>query len=196
MAFVSAVPVGARGRAASLAHAAACGQRRSSGARHAAARRGRAAPVTAMAGGPPVRSTECDTPLKQFLDRLKGLGTTRLIVVNSAGVLEAISDFEGLFFATIPKGEYANLIKPKENLDLHLRLGGVGAARFETGVSRSASKAPTYIIRILGGDKEEVVLSVFLQWDKEPEDIAQERIDHWLAMKKDLAGDDDMVHFA
>jgi Haem utilisation ChuX/HutX len=194
MAFVSAAPVAARGATASLARTVLPSRQQSS-AQPAARRRARVFTPTAMAGGPPVRSTECDTPLKQFLDRLKGLGTVRLIVTNGAGVMETITTWDGLFFATIPKGEYANLIKPKENLDLHLRLGGVAAARFETGVSRSASKAPTYIVRILGEDKEEVVLSVFLQWDKEPEDIAKERIDHWLAMKTELAGDDGTVHF-
>lgn len=192
MAFVSAVPVANRGGTSSIARTPLVPRHHV--AQRAAPRRARVVMPTAMAG-PPVRATVCDTPVKEFLDRLKGLGTTRLIVTNSAGVMEAITTWDGLFFATIPKGEYANLIKPKENLDLHLRLENVAAARFETGVSRSASKAPTYIIRFLGQDKEEVVLSVFLQWEKEVEDIAQERIEHWLAMKKDLAGEDDIMHF-
>lgn len=71
----------------------------------------------------------------------------------------------------------------------------MSGARFETGVSRSASKATTYIIRILGEDREEVVLSVFLQWDKEPEDIAQARVDSWVSLRSDLAGAGDSVFF-
>lgn len=140
-----------------------------------------------MSGGGPNRTTECDTPVKKFVDRLKGLGQTRIVVTSSAGVLETLTSWDGLFFATIPKGEYANLIKPAENLDMHLRLGGVSGARFENGVSRSASKAPTYIIRMLGEDKEEVVMTIFMQWDKIPEDIEESRIECWKSLKAEYA---------
>ena len=38
---------------------------------------------------------------------------------------------------------------------------------------------PTYIVRMTGNDAEKVVLSIFLQWDKEPSDISKDRIDAW-----------------
>jgi hypothetical protein len=115
MAFVSPTPVLARGGVAAASATSPPPLRRRA-APPAARRCSRlVSPVTAMAG-PPARSTECDTPVKQFLDRLKGLGKVRLIVTNSAGVMEAVSTWDGLFFATIPKGEYANLIEPKVNL--------------------------------------------------------------------------------
>lgn len=149
--------------------------------------------VTTMQG--PARSTECDTPVKKFLDKLKGLERVRLIVRNEAGILEAIGTFDGLFFATIPSGTYANLIYPKDNLDLHLLLEKVTGAKFDVGVSRTASKAPTYAIRILGSDKETVVLSVFLQWDKEPEDIAEARVECWKNLKQEYSPESDTFFF-
>lgn len=191
MAFVSALPVRS-GAAASLLPTSVAPRFPAPSFQTSAARRSRLPPR--MAGGP-TRTTECDTLAKKFLDGLKGLGKTRIVVTNSAGVLETLTSWDGLFFATIPKGEYANLIKPAENLDMHLRIGAVAGARFETGVSRTASKATTYIIRFLGEDKEEVVMTVFLQWDKEPEDIAQDRIDCWMKLKEDYATDGDNAWF-
>lgn len=156
-------------------------------------RRNRAARVLAMAA--PVRTVECDTPVKVFLDQLKPLGSVRLISNSGAVVMEAIATFDDMFFASLPKGEYANLIKPKENIDLHILLDSISGARFEIGVSRTPSKVPTYAIRLLGKDKTTVVLSVFLQWDKEPEDIATDRVDHWKKLKADYAGSDDTFLF-
>lgn len=154
--------------------------------------RARLAPI-ALAG--PVRSTETDTPRKVFIDKLKALEKVRLIVRNESGILEAVASFDGLFFATIPSGEYANLIDLKNNLDMHLLLDKVSGARFETGVARSASKATTYNVRILASDKETVALSVFLQWDKDPEDIAQHRIDAWKSLKAEYVKDDGDTFF-
>lgn len=136
-----------------------------------------------------MRSTDADTPLKKFLTGLKPLGDVRLIATNGAAVMEAIATFDSLFFATLAKGCYANIIDPKINLDLHLLLPAVGGARFEVGVSRSASKAPTYIIRMLGKQSEDVVLSIFLQWAKEPSDIAEERIDAWKRLQAEYVLD-------
>lgn len=144
----------------------------------------------------PVRSTETDTPKKVFMDRLKALKNTRLIVRNEAGIMEAIAPFDGLFFASIRSNEYANLIDLANNLDLHLMLSAVSGACFEVGVSRSASKAPTYIIRILGSDRDTAVLTIFMQWDKVPEDIAPERIEAWKKLKADyVSGDEDTFFF-
>lgn len=137
-----------------------------------------------MAGGP-ARSTVADTPRKQFLDRFKSLGRVRLVARNNAAIMEAIATFGGLFFASIPSGEYANIVDMSINLDMHLLLAGVSGARFEMGKSRTATKAPTYIIRVLGGDRESIVLSIFLQWDKDPNDIEPERVDAWKQLKAD-----------
>jgi len=148
-----------------------------------------------MEGGP-ARSKVADTPKKIFMDRLKPLGSVRLIVRNEAGIMESIATFEGLFFATIRSGEYANVVDLSLNLDLHLLLDGVSGCRFEKGASRTASKSTTYILRILGNDKESVVLTVFLQWDKDPTDIEPERIEAWEQLKKDyVSGDGDTFFF-
>lgn len=154
-----------------------------------------AAPSAATGG--PARSTVADTPRKEFLTRLKPLGKVRLIARNDAAIMESIATFDGLFFAAIPSGEYANIIDMSINLDMHLLLSAISGARFEVGVSRSKSRAPTYVIRILGNDRESVALSVFLQWDKEPTDIAPERIEAWKQLKKDYAGEaeDDTFFF-
>mmetsp|Transcript_14536 Transcript_14536/g.32504 ORF Transcript_14536/g.32504 Transcript_14536/m.32504 type:complete len:189 (+) Transcript_14536:3-569(+) len=133
--------------------------------------------------------------LKGFLDETKGVGRIRLICTNDASVMEAICTTDKLFYASGgPKQlEYANIIDPSINLDLHLLLEGVGGARFETGVSRTPTKDPTYIIRMLGTDQEKVVASFFLQWDKAPSDIEPERIAAWQAMKTKYG---DSVDFA
>lgn len=110
--------------------------------------------------------------------------------------MEAISTSEKLFYATIPNGiEYANIIDMSINLDLHLKMPAVGGARFENGVSRGPSKAPTYIIRVLGEDLEKTVLSLFLQWDKNPEDLEEERITAWKELKEKFVEENDMVRF-
>lgn len=137
-----------------------------------------------MAGGP-ARNTVADTPRKQFLDRLKPLGKVRLVARNDAAIMESIATFDGLFFASIPSGEYANIVDMSINLDMHLLIAGVSGARFEVGKSRSATRAPTYIIRVLGRDRESVVLSIFLQWDKDPTDVEPHRIDAWKQLKAD-----------
>lgn len=125
------------------------------------------------------RSKVADTPRKQFLEELKSLGNTRLIARNDTAIMESIATWDTLFFANVRSNEYANLIDHGLNLDLHLVLDGISGAIFETGVSRTPSKDPTYIIRLLGPDREQVILSVFLQWDKIPSDISEERVKAW-----------------
>jgi hypothetical protein len=204
MAFVTAAGVSALGWRP-LAGRAPCPQLapvaatppRWRGVRGAAA--ARAEPARMQQAGPtqagPTQSRECDTPIKQFLDAFKPLGRTRLIVRNDAGILEAIGTWDKMFFAKIPSGEYANIIDHSLNLDLHLLLSAVTGAKFAVGAARSASKAPTYAIRLLGADKEAVVLTVFLQWDKDPEDIAPERVEYWKKLKHDYAGPDSDTFF-
>lgn len=148
-----------------------------------------------MAGGPK-RSTLADTPAKQFLERFKPLGKVRLIARNDAAIMEAIATFDGLFYATVGSKEYANVVDMSINLDMHLLLSAVTGARFEIGVSRSASKDPTYAIRILGGDRETTALSVFVQWEKVPADISPDRVEAWKQLKSDyVKGDGDTFFF-
>lgn len=109
--------------------------------------------------------------------------------------MEAIATFDKLFFAQIPSGEYANIVDMSINLDMHLLLDGFTGCRFETGVSRSASRATTYILRLLGKDRESVAMSVFIQWDKDATDIEPERIEAWKALKADYVKDDSETFF-
>eukprot|EP00803_Ostreobium_quekettii_P006697 evm.model.scf_2816.1 EVM.evm.TU.scf_2816.1 scf_2816:11238-11822(+) len=151
--------------------------------------------IQAMSGGP-ARSTVADTPLKAFLAALKPLGRVRLIATNDAAVLESVATFDGLFFATVPKGTYANIIDSEANLDMHLLLAGVGGARFEVGQSRGADPVPTYMVRVLGRDRETVVLTIFLMWDKAPRDVEEARVQAWRALKEEwVEGDGDTVYF-
>jgi hypothetical protein len=183
MAFVSASPVLAgRSMVTALCSASATiAQTRAFAVTANLRHRARATASTRMmaGGGPPKRSTDCETPLKAFLFKLMGLGVVRLIVRNAAAISEFNTSWDGCFFASIPSGEYANLIKPAENLDMHLLLSEVGGAKFEEGVGRNAAKSPTYIIRLLGKDMETQVLSCFLL----SEGVEQERIDCWAALK-------------
>eukprot|EP00188_Purpureofilum_apyrenoidigerum_P005574 Plantae.Rhodophyta-Purpureofilum_apyrenoidigerum.ctg7395.p1 GENE.Plantae.Rhodophyta-Purpureofilum_apyrenoidigerum.ctg7395~~Plantae.Rhodophyta-Purpureofilum_apyrenoidigerum.ctg7395.p1 ORF type:complete len:196 (-),score=36.27 Plantae.Rhodophyta-Purpureofilum_apyrenoidigerum.ctg7395:293-880(-) len=129
--------------------------------------------------------------LKEFLEDTKKLGRLRMIAQNEASVMEAIAPTDGLFYAVIPNGiEYGNIIDPKINLDLHLKLSAVGGARFENGTSRGPTKATTYIVRLLGKDLKTVVLSLFVQWDKDPNDIGEDRISAWKDMKNKYAATD------
>jgi hypothetical protein len=103
--------------------------------------------------------------LVAFLEACKELGELRFIATNAAVVFESTATLEKLFYAEVPRrGLYANIIDLSINLDLHILLSGIRAARFEQGASRGEPSTPTYIIRFLGHEKqgEEVVLSLFL----------------------------------
>lgn len=112
-------------------------------------------------------------------------------VRNAAAIQEAISGFEKQFYAVGPGGaEYANVIDPKINLDLHVKLDEIGGVRFENGVSRGDSKAPTYIMRFFGKDKDDIVLSLFMSGASSITDVDEERIKLWEAAKAKYAGED------
>lgn len=146
--------------------------------------------ATSITMSGPQRSTVADTPQKEFLERLKGLGKVRIVIRNEVGILESLGTFDSLFYAKIPSGEYANLIDHKSNLDMHILLSGFTGVRFEIGVSRSKSRAPLYTLRLLGQDKETSAVSVFVMWDREPEDIEPERIQAWKDLKSHYIKDD------
>lgn len=118
-----------------------------------------------------------------------------MVSTNGAAVMESIATFDSLFFATRPKGEYANVIDHKANVDLHLLLPQVSAVRFEIGESRR-EKEPIYTLRVLGTDRSTVVLSLFLQWDKTPMDVESFRIDNWKELRAKYVTDgSDTVSF-
>lgn len=151
--------------------------------------------VASITMAAPERSTVADTPQKEFLERLKSLGKVRIVVRNEVGILESVGTFDSLFYATIPSGEYANLIDLKSNLDMHILLSGLTGVRFEIGVSRSKSRAPLYTLRLLGKDKKSPAASVFVMWDRDADDIEPERIQAWKDLKSDYVKDEDAETF-
>lgn len=138
---------------------------------------------TSNPSGGITHSTEANTPQKQFLDRLKAFGRVRFVVRNPVGILETVGTFDSLFYASIPSGEYANLIDHKLNLDLHILLAGLIGARFEIGKARGSPPSPTYAVRLLGPGKEDVAVSIFIMWDKQPDDVEHDRIQAWKDLK-------------
>lgn len=157
--------------------------------------------TAASPSSPPPAAAEAkdETPLKRFLNATPALGRLRLITSNrDACVMEAIATTDSLFYAVggPAKAEYANIIDPSINLDLHLKLSGVAGARFETGVSRGGGGGTTYIIRVLGLDEDAVILSLFMQWDKVASDVSEERVAAWMALKEEYCGPgNDTVRF-
>lgn len=155
----------------------------------------RACTTPAAASSAPASKTEEETPLKRFLNNLGPLGRVRLITNNGLAVLESITPLDKLFYASVRGAEYGNVIDHKLNVDLHIKLDAVAGARFEIGKSRSNPPHPTYAIRMLGHDRKEVKLSLFMQWDATPDDVAPERVAHWQALKSEYAGDEDIAWF-
>lgn len=139
--------------------------------------------IKSMAG-PPVRTHEADTPKKQFLERLKGLGKVRFVVRNPTGILESMGTFNSLFFASIRSTEYANVVDHSENIDMHLLLSGFTGVRFDVGTSRSKEGGPLYTLRLLGEDKKTPALSLFVM-NSDGESVEAERIQAWKDLKKD-----------
>ncbi len=134
-------------------------------------------------------------PVKQFLNSLGGLGNVRLVTNNGLAVLESITPLDKLFYATVRGNEYGNVIDHGRNVDLHINVGAIHGVRFEVGKSRTNPPVPTYALRYLGADRKEVKLSMFIQWDKTPDDVAPARIDAWRALKQEYAGDGDVAWF-
>lgn len=119
----------------------------------------RAAPASSSAGDASDANDE-HAELKALLADLEALGRVRLIVNTGAFVLESCTTFEGLTYA---RG-YANLMKDAENVDFHLKLEGVSAARFEK--KRAPEKVGGYdmhFVRFMDMKGEEQ-LSVFVMW--------------------------------
>ncbi|NES96375.1 MAG: heme utilization protein HuvX [Desertifilum sp. SIO1I2] len=116
--------------------------------------------------------------LKAFLEECETLGLLRLIVTSSAAVLETKGTIEKIFYAELPKGEYANM--HKDNFEFHLNMSLIKRVKFETGEAKRGNFT-TYAIRFLD-EKDEPALSAFLQWGK-PGEYAQGQVEAWTAMR-------------
>lgn len=118
--------------------------------------------------------------LKDFLEACQALGSLRLIVTNSAAVLETRGTLEHLFYAELPKGKYANM--HKETFEFHLNMDAIKQVRFETGEAKRGNFT-TYAIRFLD-ENDEPALSVFLQWGK-PGEYATGQVETWYALREE-----------
>ncbi len=117
--------------------------------------------------------------LKEFLDACENLGTLRIIVMNSAGVLELRSPLQKLFYMELPKGKYANM--HAEDFEFHLNMDKIVRVKFETGASKRGDFT-TYAIRFLD-EKEEAALSLFLQWGK-PGEYEPGKVEAWQQLRE------------
>lgn len=116
--------------------------------------------------------------LKDFLEACESLGTLRLIVTNDVAVLEARGTIQKLFYAELPKGNYANL--HQETFEFHLNMDKVKRVKFETGQSKRGNFT-TYAIRFLNQQKEPG-LSLFLQWGK-PGEYTAGQVEAWESLR-------------
>lgn len=112
---------------------------------------------------PVVQKAPSFKQLKQFLEDAKGVGRVRIIVNTGMGVLESVTDMEGLFYQALPgKGEYANLIKGGDNVDFHLLLDKVDEIHLVEGTSMRGGH-PTYTMRFYDAQKANGA-SIFVMW--------------------------------
>ncbi|BAZ39841.1 hypothetical protein NIES4101_57980 [Calothrix sp. NIES-4101] len=116
--------------------------------------------------------------LKDFLEACENLKTLRIIVTSSAAVLEARGRIEKLFYAELPKGKYANL--HTEGFEFHFNMDKITQVKFETGEAKRGN-FKTYAIRFLD-EKQEVALSLFLQWGK-PGEYESGQIEAWEGLR-------------
>lgn len=100
--------------------------------------------------------------MKAFLEELKSIGSIRIITNNGLAVLESVTTFDGLFYSPTPKGEYANIIKPKENVDLHLLLPRCRAATLESAEGRGGGYT-SHFCRLLD-EAGTVAVTFYLMW--------------------------------
>lgn len=117
--------------------------------------------------------------LKEFLEGCEGLGTLRLIVTSSAAVLEARGRVEKLFYATLPKGRYANM--HTEGFEFHLNMDRIQQVKFEVGEAKRGNFS-TYAIRFVD-EAGENALSLFLQWGK-PGEYEPGQVEAWEALRQ------------
>ena len=116
---------------------------------------------------------------KEFLEACNSLGTLRLIVTSSAAVLEVRGKLEKLFYAELPKGEYANM--HNEGFEFHLNMDKITQVKFEEGEPKRGNFT-TYAIRFLD-DEEKPALSLFLQWGK-PGEYEPGQVEAWKNLRE------------
>jgi putative heme iron utilization protein len=116
--------------------------------------------------------------LKEFLEACETLGLLRIIVTSSAAVLEIRGTIEKLFYAELPKGQYANM--HQEAFEFHLNMDRITQVKFETGEAKRGNFT-TYAIRFLD-EQGENALSLFLQWGK-PGEYAPGQVEAWQMLK-------------
>ncbi|KAG0576752.1 hypothetical protein KC19_5G105200 [Ceratodon purpureus] len=126
---------------------------------------GNARRATAVASADAQAQADTTTvTVKEFLQDLKPVGRTRLIVNTGVAVLEStITNLDKLFYHVMPgRGEYANLMMKEENVDFHLLIDKVVSAKLETGKSMRGD-IPTYMIRFKD-DNGAVAASLLVMW--------------------------------
>ncbi len=101
------------------------------------------------------------------------------IVTSSSAVLEARGKIEKLFYAELPKGKYANM--HTEGFEFHLNMDKITQVKFEIGEAKRGNFT-TYAIRFLD-DKQEVALSLFLQWGK-PGEYEPGQVEAWQSLQQ------------
>lgn len=116
--------------------------------------------------------------LKDFLEECQTLGTLRLIVTSSAGVLEVRARIEKLFYAELPKGRYANM--HQDLFEFHLNMDEIKQVKFETGEAKRGNFT-TYAVRLLDAE-EKPALSLFLQWGK-PGEYEPGQVEAWQSLR-------------
>ena len=101
--------------------------------------------------------------VKSFLKEMESLGDVRIITNNGCAVLEAVTTFDGLFYSPVPgQGEYANLIKPKENVDMHLLIDKVARATLESAPGRGGDYV-SHFIRLYD-TMDEMAVTFYVMW--------------------------------
>jgi len=121
--------------------------------------------------------------LKEFLEACESLGMLRFIVTSDMAVLETRGTVQKLFYAELPKGQYANM--HQDAFEFHLNMDQVQQIKFETGEAKRGNFT-TYAIRFLN-EKAETGLSLFLQWGK-PGEYEPGQVEAWQALR-DQYGD-------
>ena len=117
--------------------------------------------------------------LKEFLEKCSTLGLLRIIVTNDTAVLECKSEMKDLYYAALPKGQYANM--HTENFEFHLNMDHIGWVRFEEGIAKRGNFT-TYAVRLQTDTESKPLLSAFLQWGK-PGEYGEGQVDAFQALK-------------
>jgi hypothetical protein len=87
----------------------------------------------------------------------------RIIVNTGVAVLESVTNLDKLFYHTLPgRGEFANVMAKEDNVDFHLLIDQVSAAKLVKGKS-ARGDIPTYMIRFVDGNGS-IAVSLLVMW--------------------------------